>query len=98
MPRRSNSHSGGCMAAMTSNDAIVSNLVNRFEKGALSRRDLIQGLAILTAAGEADSAAQAQDAGIKAAKIDHVSIQVSDLPRSLAFYQRMFGMTVVSED
>jgi catechol 2,3-dioxygenase-like lactoylglutathione lyase family enzyme len=79
-------------------NAIVSNLLNRFDRGALTRRDLIQGLAMLTAASGADSLAQAQDAGIKAARIDHVSIQVTDLPRSVAFYQTMFGLTVVSED
>jgi catechol 2,3-dioxygenase-like lactoylglutathione lyase family enzyme len=79
-------------------EAIISNLLNRFEKGALTRRGLVQGLAMLTAAGGAASDAQAQDAGIKAAKIDHVSIQVSDLPRAVAFYQKMFALTVVSED
>jgi catechol 2,3-dioxygenase-like lactoylglutathione lyase family enzyme len=74
-------------------EAIISDLVNRFEAGALTRRGLIQGLAMLTAAG-----AQAQDTGIKAAKIDHVSIQVSDLPRSIAFYQKLFAFTILSED
>jgi lactoylglutathione lyase len=74
-------------------EAIISDLLNRFEKGALSRRGLIQGLALLTAAG-----AQAQDAAIKPVKIDHISIQVTDLPRSIAFYQKIFGFTVVSED
>lgn len=74
-------------------EAIISDLLNRFEKGALSRRGLIQGLAMLTAAG-----ARAQDTAIKPAKIDHVSIQVTDLPRSIAFYQKIFGFTVVSED
>ena len=77
-------------------DAIISNLVSRFERGALTRRELIQGLAMLTAAG--GTATEAQDAGIKAAKIDHVSIQVTDLPRAVAFYEKMFGLTVVSED
>ena len=83
-------------------DAVISNLVNRFERGALSRRDLIQGLTALAAAGGAASAqvasAQTTGSGIKGARIDHVSIQVSDLPRSLAFYQKMFGLTVISED
>ncbi len=74
-------------------EAIISDLLNRFEKGALSRRGLIQGLAMLTAAG-----AQAQETAIKPAKIDHVSIQVTDLPRSIAFYQKIFGFVVVSED
>jgi catechol 2,3-dioxygenase-like lactoylglutathione lyase family enzyme len=77
-------------------EAMISTLVGRFERGALSRRELVQGLAMLTAAG--GTALQAQEAGIKALKIDHISIQVSDLPRSIAFYQKMFGLTVVSED
>lgn len=77
-------------------EAIISNLLTRFEKGALTRRGLVQNLAMLTAAG--GTAANAQDAGIKAAKIDHVSIQVSDLPRSIAFYEKMFGLTILSED
>ena len=79
-------------------EALISNLLNRFERGALSRRDLIQGLAMLTAASGTASQSLAQSAGIKAAKIDHISIQVSDLPRSVAFYQNMFGLTIVSED
>jgi catechol 2,3-dioxygenase-like lactoylglutathione lyase family enzyme len=78
-------------------ETIISNLLNRFEHGALSRRGLIQGLAMLTAAGGGASA-QAPDAGIQGVKIDHVSVQVTDLPRSIAFYQKMFGLTVVSED
>jgi catechol 2,3-dioxygenase-like lactoylglutathione lyase family enzyme len=79
-------------------EAIISDLLNRFERGALTRRGLIQGLAMLTAASATKSAAQVTDVGIKAAKIDHVSIQVGDLPRSVAFYQKMFGLTVISED
>jgi catechol 2,3-dioxygenase-like lactoylglutathione lyase family enzyme len=78
-------------------EAMISNLVSRFERGALTRRELVQGLALLTAASGTASA-QGQDAGMKAAKIDHVSIQVNDLPRAIAFYQNLFGFTVVSED
>jgi len=81
-------------------EAIISNLLDRFEKGSLTRRGLIQGLAMLTAAGGTAAHAQAQPAGaaLKAAKIDHMSIQVTDLPRSIAFYQRIFGLVNVSED
>ncbi len=79
-------------------EAMIASLVNRFERGALSRRELIQGLAMLAAATGANSAAQGQEAGIKGIRIDHISIQVSDLPRSIAFYEKMFGFTVVSED
>ena len=79
-------------------EAMIASLVSRFERGALSRRELIQGLAMLAAASGTASTAQAQDAATKGAKIDHVSIQVSDLARSSAFYQKMFGLTQVSED
>jgi catechol 2,3-dioxygenase-like lactoylglutathione lyase family enzyme len=83
-------------------EAMISNLVSRFEKGALTRRGLIQGLSMLAAAAGTGSAQvaseQSKDAGIKGVKIDHMSIQVNDLPRSIAFYQKMFGFTVQSED
>ena len=81
-------------------EAIISSLVSRFEQGSLSRRDLVQGLAMLAASGAgAGTAAAAQDEiDFKAANIDHVSIHVADLQRSTAFYQKMFGFTVVSQD
>jgi catechol 2,3-dioxygenase-like lactoylglutathione lyase family enzyme len=80
-------------------ESIISNLLNRFEKGTLSRRDLVQGLAMLAATGGAATQASAQEApGLKGVKIDHMSIQVSDLPRAVAFYEKVFGLTVVSED
>jgi glyoxylase I family protein len=77
-------------------ESIISDLVTRFEKGALSRRELVQGLAILAASGEAANAQQ--DIDFKTADIDHVSMQVADLQRSVDFYQKMFGFSVVSQD
>ena len=47
----------------------IAEMVNRFERGALTRRELIQGLAMLTAAGATASAAPAQDGGIQVVKI-----------------------------
>jgi len=79
-------------------EAVISDLVARFEKGALSRRGLIQGLAMLAAAGGAASALEGQEAGLKGTRIDHISIQVSDLPRSVAFYEKVFGLKVLGED
>ena len=78
--------------------AIIADLVTRFERGALSRRDLIHGLTLVAAAGAATAAAQAQPAALQGVRIDHISIQVSDLPKSVAFYEKIFGLTVVSED
>jgi catechol 2,3-dioxygenase-like lactoylglutathione lyase family enzyme len=78
-------------------EALISNLVTRFERGALTRRELIRGLAMLTATS-GTATAGLQEAGLKGAKIDHVSIQVANLQRSIGFYQKMFGLSVVSED
>ncbi len=51
----------------------------------------------MAASGTAAVAAQAE-IDFKTADIDHVSIQVADLQRSVDFYQKMFGFSVVSED
>jgi len=77
-------------------ESIISDLLTRFEKGSLNRRDLVQGLALLAASGTAAAAQESID--FKTADIDHVSIQVADLQRSVDFYQKMFGFTVVSQD
>jgi catechol 2,3-dioxygenase-like lactoylglutathione lyase family enzyme len=76
-------------------ESIVSNLLSRFEEDALSRRELVQGLALLAAGGTAASAQEVIN--FKAANIDHVSVQVGNLQRSIDFYEKMFGFTVVSQ-
>jgi catechol 2,3-dioxygenase-like lactoylglutathione lyase family enzyme len=78
-------------------ESIISDLLSRFEKGAMSRRELVGGLAMLAASGTTAGAAQ-QELDFRNANIDHVSIQVADLQRSIDFYQKMFGFSVVSED
>ena len=72
---------------------VISGLLKRYEGGALSRRDLVKGLAMLTAAGGTASAA-----GFESSTLNHVSILVSDVPRSAAFYQRVFNLSVLDED
>ena len=79
-------------------EKMISNLLSGFERGALSRRELVRGLAMLAAGSSAVSHAQGQALALKGAKIDHISIQVNDLPRSISFYQTIFGLTQVSED
>jgi len=79
-------------------ESLVSDLLTRFEKGSLSRRDLVQGLALLAAGGAATAQAAEADLDFRSATIDHVSVQVVDLQRSVAFYRRMFGFSVVSEE
>jgi catechol 2,3-dioxygenase-like lactoylglutathione lyase family enzyme len=77
-------------------ESLIDDLMRSFERGALTRRQLIAGLTALVA-GSA-SGASAQTAGLRGTGIDHVSILVDDLQRSASFYQSLFGMTPISED
>ena len=56
-------------------------------------------LALLTAAGGGGAVASArQQTPFTSTGIDHISIQVTDLPRSIAFYQEVFGLSILNED
>ena len=79
-------------------ETIIADLVNRFESGGLTRRQLIQGLSMLVATSASSAASAAQTGGLRGTGIDHVSILVNDLDRSAAFYRSVFGMTPLSED
>jgi catechol 2,3-dioxygenase-like lactoylglutathione lyase family enzyme len=71
----------------------ISRLLEAYEKGKMSRRQLVQGLALLAAGSSA-----AQAAGFQGNSINHISLQVSNLQRSTDFYQRVFGCPVNKRD
>ena len=71
----------------------IESLLTHYETGRMSRRDLV---AILTALAAAPLPAVAQPAALKAATLNHASLIVADLDRSVAFYQRTFGLGVKS--
>jgi len=77
---------------------IISDLVERFERGRLSRRELIGAISLLVGGGTALAAESDAAAAISAKGIDHVSVLVSDLERSTEFYRALFGLRVLSED
>jgi catechol-2,3-dioxygenase len=70
-------------------NSTISKLLATYENGKLSRRDLVQGLALLAAGSGTLSAA-----GIQGNSINHVSLYVSDLQKSTDFYQRVLGGAV----
>ncbi|MEO8314166.1 MAG: VOC family protein [Pseudomonadota bacterium] len=78
-------------------DTLITDLVDHFDRGTLSRRHLVLGLTTLAAAGGALPAA-AQQAPFKATRLDHVSVQTTDLARSIEFYSKVFGLKILSED
>ena len=67
----------------------ISRLLECYEKGKMSRRQLVQGLAVLAAGSEAASAA-----GFEGNSINHISLQVGNLQRSTDFYQKTFACKV----
>ncbi len=74
----------------------IDTLVTAFETGRLSRRQLVQGLAALVAAGGASATAAAQAPAIPALSLNHVSLAVNDPETSKQFFQKTFGMPVAS--
>lgn len=70
-------------------------LLRRFETGHLSRRDVVTSLGALFAATGQASAQQAAPVAVRS--LNHVSISVTDIKRSVDFYQSLFGMTVKSQ-
>ena len=73
----------------------VESLLTHYESGRMSRRDLVTILAALAAA-PLPAAAQPAPAALKAVTLNHASLIVSDLERSVAFYRRAFGLDVKS--
>jgi catechol 2,3-dioxygenase-like lactoylglutathione lyase family enzyme len=71
----------------------ISRLLEAYEKGKMSRREVIQGLALLAA-----TAGTAEAAGFQGNSINHVSLFVSNLQRSTDFYQRVFDCPVNKRD
>jgi catechol 2,3-dioxygenase-like lactoylglutathione lyase family enzyme len=66
----------------------IDRLVTSYERGALTRRQLLQSLALL-----ATPAAQGPPGSLsKGRNLHHVNLQVSDLQRSEAFYRRLFDL------
>src|SRR5262249_5901315 len=71
----------------------ISRLLEAYEKGKMSRRQLVQGLAFLLTGSSA-----AEAAGFQGNSVNHISLQVSNLQRSTDFYQRVFGCSVNKRD
>ena len=69
----------------------IETLVRQFERGTLTRRQLVQGLLLVAAS---PALAQERPVGaFRATGIGHVQITVSDLQATQQFYEKLFGVT-----
>src|SRR6185436_6897287 len=78
---------------------IIATLLRDFEQGKMTRRQLIQSLALTATAASAAATAAAADAPVaRAVSINHISYQVADYAKTRDFYAGLFGMTVSEDD
>jgi catechol 2,3-dioxygenase-like lactoylglutathione lyase family enzyme len=73
--------------------AQLDGLLSRYETGQISRRELLGGL---TAIAMAPALATAKPEIGTAASVNHVTVFVQDVQKSVEFYQRLFEMPVLT--
>jgi len=78
-------------------EQIIANLLQDFERGKMSRRHLIQTLAVTAAAG-ATPALALEPRKLKATWINHYAYGVADYGRTRDFYADLLGMKVTLDD
>ncbi len=88
-------------------ETIINGLLTDFEKGKMTRRQLIQSLALVAAAAPvATAAAQTSStippatgpAPFKTVWLDHISYAVTDYRKSTAFYRDLMGWEIKHDD
>src|SRR6202049_5246431 len=76
-------------------DSMIDSLFDRYERGGMTRRHLVQALAVLILPERAlaQDAVPAPTPIVRGLSVNHVALTVSDIQRSFAFYERLFGVT-----
>ena len=79
-------------------ETLFAKLVQDFEQGKMSRRQLIQSLTIAAAAAGVTSSARAAGKPLEALYVNHISYQVNDYKKVRDFYVDLLGMKVTEDD
>jgi catechol 2,3-dioxygenase-like lactoylglutathione lyase family enzyme len=72
----------------------LEQLLHRYEQGQIGRRELLGALAAMVLAGPAMAADQPAIGAVK--QLNHVTLFVQDVQKSVTFYQSLFGMPVLT--
>lgn len=89
-------------------EGFVSKLIEDFERGRMTRRQLVQSLAVALVGGpgiaaaapdrlHAATASPTRAASWKTVHLDHISYQVTDHVRSSAWYADLMGWTIMDQ-
>src|SRR5262245_235390 len=73
-------------------------LLKKYENGRISRREAVLSLSAIAASAVSAAAQPNAAAPIAARSLNHASISVADVNRSVEFYQSLFGMRVISRE
>ncbi len=73
---------------------IIASLLESYERGKVSRRQLIQGLAAIAASAHTVPAFGSTFRGVA---LNHIAIRVTNVQRSRDFYQKHLGTPVIHE-
>src|SRR5438309_12049363 len=79
-------------------ETLFAKLVQDFEQGKMSRRQLIQSLTVAAAAAGVTSSARAAGKPLEALYVNHISYQVNDYKKVRDFYVDLLGMKVTEDD
>ena len=73
----------------------IEDLLTGYEQGTIERRDFVRSLSALLLS---PMVAAEQSTAIAVGSLNHVSISVANVDRSVDFYQTLFGMRVISRE
>ena len=69
----------------------LDQLITAYDRGAFTRRQLLSALAVLGLGSTSVSAGQQPSPGSSVARINHINLRVSNVQRSVEFYEQLFG-------
>ena len=69
----------------------LDQLITAYDRGVCTRRQLLSALAALGLGSTSVSAEQHPRPGSSIARINHINLRVSNVERSVEFYERLFG-------
>jgi len=75
--------------------SMLDSLFDQYERGSMTRRHLVQALAVLVlpATALAQDAAPAPEPIVRGLGVNHIGLTVGDIDRSFVFYRKLFGVT-----